>query len=229
MSLLFCEEHTHTYNVAMASHTSNPANSTIRILAATITLAIISCTTCPVAAQKVIATTSNKTAAQQTTLQDQINSAITRSLPYIKDRGEWWIQKNDCVSCHRVSMMTWSFTQARNRGFKINTKKHDEWIDWSLEQLLSKREEDDDLVGSRNLEGLAHLVISSKSDKKSRHRTNQCQTRCILQAFHRVNDRPSKQRWLMESRRPTPFTKTSERRNRSSFNNVDRHSPHIER
>ncbi|MFQ5733100.1 MAG: prenyltransferase/squalene oxidase repeat-containing protein [Planctomycetaceae bacterium] len=62
----------------------------------------------------------------------KIRSAIRRSLPYLEEKGRWWIDEKKCTSCHRVTFLVWSLIEADRRGFPLDRKKLDGWIDWSL-------------------------------------------------------------------------------------------------
>lgn len=63
---------------------------------------------------------------------DSVRRVVNRSLPYLQKRGEWWIKQKKCTSCHRVTFMIWSLIEADRRGFAVDRKKLDGWIDWSL-------------------------------------------------------------------------------------------------
>jgi hypothetical protein len=36
---------------------------------------------------------------------EEVRAAIQRSIPYIEEKGVWWIETKKCVSCHRVGTM----------------------------------------------------------------------------------------------------------------------------
>lgn len=89
----------------------------------------------------------------------EVNSTVASSLPYIEAKGESWIAEQKCVTCHRVAMMTWSFSEAKQHGFAIDDEKLNQWIHWSVNQSLSIRPQDGLQVGSKNLEGLSQLIL----------------------------------------------------------------------
>lgn len=91
------------------------------------------------------------------------NGVIERSLPYIEKAGVSWIEKKECVSCHRISFMTWALDEAATHGFRVDQQKLTEWKNWSREALLAKRDEDDDLVGSRNVEGVSQVLWAEQT------------------------------------------------------------------
>lgn len=104
-----------------------------------------------------------------------VRAAIAKSLPFIEKGGNAWIEEHGCVTCHRVSMMTWSMSEAARHGFKLDQEKLDSTIDWSLTALLKKGEKGEkgengdgrDLVGSGNLEGLAQVLLSNVARDKA--------------------------------------------------------------
>lgn len=86
----------------------------------------------------------------------ELRATIQRSVPYIEDRGTWWIEKKKCVSCHRVGTMVWSLTAAQAHGFSVSEELA-QWRDWTLDASL-KTNQKGKLVGTGNLEGLAQLL-----------------------------------------------------------------------
>ena len=87
----------------------------------------------------------------------EVRNAVRRAVPYVATKGVEWIEEKDCVSCHRVSVMTWALLDAQRHGFDVNTETLTEWRTWSRQALLSERD-DGDLVGSRNVEALSHIL-----------------------------------------------------------------------
>ena len=71
--------------------------------------------------------------------EDEIRATIQRSIPYIEEKGVWWIETKKCVSCHRVGTMLWSLNAAQQKGFRVSDRL-DEWLDWSLDTSLSKND-----------------------------------------------------------------------------------------
>lgn len=89
-----------------------------------------------------------------------VHAAIDRSLPFIEERGQWWIEEKDCVSCHRVDMMVWSLTAARTHGFAVSDTLT-EWTDWAVTSSLASNDEGVP-TGSTNKEGVAHLLLAGR-------------------------------------------------------------------
>ena len=98
----------------------------------------------------------------------QTRQAIERAIPFIEEEGVNWIEKRNCVSCHRINTMVWSLSLARAKGFAVSDEL-DEWIDWSVKASLGKNDKGK-IVGHLNKEGVAQLMYGldlpkSKSDQ----------------------------------------------------------------
>ncbi|MBC8325051.1 MAG: hypothetical protein H8E27_05440 [Verrucomicrobia subdivision 3 bacterium] len=83
--------------------------------------------------------------------------AIERAIPFIEEQGVEWIEKRNCVSCHRINTMVWSLNLAREKGFVVS-EELDEWIDWSITASFSKNDKGK-IVGQLNKEGVAQLLL----------------------------------------------------------------------
>ncbi len=93
----------------------------------------------------------------------EVRQAVQRSIPYIEDRGVWWIEKKECVSCHRVGNMLWSLSAAKQRGFTVSDRL-DEWTTWAIDSSLEKNDKGN-IVGSGNLEGLSQMLLAASGDQ----------------------------------------------------------------
>ncbi|MFG0333829.1 MAG: hypothetical protein ACF8TS_10740 [Maioricimonas sp. JB049] len=91
-----------------------------------------------------------------------LRESVHKALPYIAAQGVEWIEEKDCVSCHRVSLMTWALLDAQRHGFVVDAEKLSGWRTWSREALLSERD-DGDRVGSRNTEALSHILWAERN------------------------------------------------------------------
>jgi hypothetical protein len=98
-------------------------------------------------------------ASEGATSETAVRQAIQKSLPYIEKQGIYWIEKKKCVSCHRVSFMTWSLSAAARRGFDVDLARVNEWIDWSIEQGIPKPAGDKPVV-TKNADGLSQQLIA---------------------------------------------------------------------
>lgn len=83
--------------------------------------------------------------------------AIERAIPFIEEQGVEWIEKRNCVSCHRINTMVWSLSLAREKGFGVS-EELDEWIDWSVTASFGKNDKGK-IVGQLNKEGVAQLLL----------------------------------------------------------------------
>ena len=98
--------------------------------------------------------------APATELDLQTREAISRSIPAIESKGQSWIDKKDCVSCHRVNTMVWSLGAAR-RVEIVGEHDIEETLQWSLDRSLEVNDEGK-LALSGNMEGVAQLLLAQK-------------------------------------------------------------------
>ncbi|MGA0038495.1 MAG: FAD-dependent oxidoreductase [Pirellulales bacterium] len=96
-------------------------------------------------------------AKQVLDLPPDVRRTVERSLPYIQERGTWWIEQKDCVSCHRVDMMAWSLTAAERHGFAVGDALAS-CRAWAVDSTL-KTDEEGVVAGLSNKEGVAHLLL----------------------------------------------------------------------
>jgi hypothetical protein len=61
-----------------------------------------------------------------------VRSVVTRSLPFLEQRGVAWITQRGCVSCHQTSFLIWTHVDARRRGFAVDENKLNAWTSWAL-------------------------------------------------------------------------------------------------
>lgn len=85
--------------------------------------------------------------------------AVDRALVYLEDRGDWWAEQKGCVSCHRNSFQIWSHALAADQGFSVESKKLRQWTERSMQQLLAEND-NGDVVGTRNPDGAAQLLLA---------------------------------------------------------------------
>ena len=99
---------------------------------------------------------------------EQVRETIRRSIPYIEEKGLWWIEEKKCVSCHRVGTMVWSLGAASQHGFSVSDRL-DEWFNWAIETSLAKNDKGK-VVGAGNKEGVAQLLLArSLINERSDH------------------------------------------------------------
>ena len=98
-------------------------------------------------------------ATENPTSEEAVRRTIEKSLPYVVEKGLYWIEEKKCVSCHRVSFMTWSLSSASRRGFDVDLAKVNEWIDWSITDGIPVSK-DGKPVATNNADGLAQQLLS---------------------------------------------------------------------
>ncbi|WP_417385014.1 prenyltransferase/squalene oxidase repeat-containing protein [Gimesia sp.] len=94
--------------------------------------------------------------AQPTTV--QIRETVQRGIPYIEEKGLWWIEEKKCVTCHRVGNMVWSLQAAKQSGFMVSDRLA-EWRQWSIDKSLANNDKGK-VTGLGNKEGVAQLLLS---------------------------------------------------------------------
>lgn len=65
-----------------------------------------------------------------------IRATIEKGLPYLAAQGDDWIEKKDCVSCHRVAFTAWTHIAAQRAGIDVDRNRILQWIDWCQDDLL---------------------------------------------------------------------------------------------
>lgn len=125
----------------------------------------------PQAAQETIPVSIEKNADDRERNQ-QIRDSIGKALPYIQKRGDWWIKRNKCMSCHRTSFTAWSHVAAKDAGMKVDQKDVDRWMKFNLKNLMEpfpKKDQkfDGEKTINRNLSGAAQMLfVTSKLAEK---------------------------------------------------------------
>tara|TARA_R110002049_G_scaffold235722_1_gene408973 strand:- start:315 stop:1289 length:975 start_codon:yes stop_codon:yes gene_type:complete len=94
--------------------------------------------------------------AQPTTV--QIRETVQRGIPYIEEKGLWWIEEKKCVTCHRGGNMIWSLQAAKQSGFTVSERLA-EWKQWSIDKTLANNDKGK-ITGLGNKEGVAQLLLS---------------------------------------------------------------------
>ena len=98
-------------------------------------------------------------ASEEANSEKEVRQAVEKSLSYIEEKGLYWIEKKKCVSCHRVSFMTWSLSSAARRGFDVDLEKVNEWIDWSIHKGIPNPD-GEKTVATKNADGLSQQLIA---------------------------------------------------------------------
>lgn len=92
-----------------------------------------------------------------------VRSAVEKALPFIVARGEAWIQKRGCVSCHQVPSMLRSLDLAGTKGFKVPADHIEKTMEWSIRwQRWTNQGEKADRASaeSSNVDTMTALLLS---------------------------------------------------------------------
>lgn len=135
-----------------------------------------------------------------------ILSAVERSLPYIAERGQWWIDRKKCISCHRTTFSIWAVSAAADAGLDVNDDQLQDWIDWSYDSLLTP-DDDGNPVATKNLDGVAQLLFVTRGQSQKPERLAQRrQLAAFLQAGQQDDGSWSPAGQLPSQKRPKPET-----------------------
>lgn len=63
----------------------------------------------------------------------ELRTVITKGLGYLARGSDTWMEERGCNACHHLPQVLWNHREARKRGFTIDEKKFDEWLQWSAE------------------------------------------------------------------------------------------------
>lgn len=123
------------------------------------TRSVFAATMAGIACLTILFSSAEAVAADTAVSEAAVRNAIAKSLPYVEDKGLYWIEKKKCVSCHRVSFMTWSLSSAARRGFDVDIAQINKWIDWSIETEIPQSK-DGRPAASKNVDGLTQKLLS---------------------------------------------------------------------
>ncbi|TWT47012.1 A-macroglobulin complement component [Thalassoglobus neptunius] len=96
--------------------------------------------------------------------QEKIQQVIAKSIPFLIEEGEGWIEKRGCVSCHQVPFMLWSLDAAGKRGFEVDQSKLDHWKDWAtkIDHFANPKNTTDRSeaeIAAANIDTMAQLLL----------------------------------------------------------------------
>ena len=104
----------------------------------------------------------------------QVRETVQRSIPFIEEKGLWWIEEKKCVTCHRVGNMIWSLQAAKRSGFTVSERLA-EWRQWSIDKSLANNDKGK-ITGLGNKEGVVQILLSldqadnNPEQKEARHK-----------------------------------------------------------
>lgn len=64
----------------------------------------------------------------------RIRAALTKSLDFLGKEGDRWVNEKTCNACHHMPLLLWSHREAKRRGFAIDDKVFNEFVDWASER-----------------------------------------------------------------------------------------------
>lgn len=103
---------------------------------------------------------------------DQIRATVQKSLPYLAERGDWWRENKNCVSCHRGAFQVWSHSLAGKLGLKVDQEELGKWSSWVMERLRDTGEGETP-TAEKNMDGVAQLLAALNADKPAEADTRQ--------------------------------------------------------
>lgn len=115
----------------------------------------------------------------------EIRETVQRSIPFIEEKGLWWIEEKKCVTCHRTGNMVWSLQTAKQSGF-TGSDRLEEWRQWSIDKSLENNDKGK-ITGLGNKEGVAQILLSLDQTDKT---DEQKETRNKLAAILREEQLP---------------------------------------
>lgn len=86
-----------------------------------------------------------------------------RSLPFLKDKGQAWIDDRGCVSCHQVPSMLWGLHRAAQSGLQVDQKQLEETSKWAVDWKNWNQSGDKDglqKVAGANTATMAFLLLA---------------------------------------------------------------------
>ncbi|MCB1279225.1 hypothetical protein [Prosthecobacter sp.] len=69
----------------------------------------------------------------------ELRGVITKGLGFLGREGDEWVTAKNCNGCHHMPELLWSHREAKARGFVVDPKKFDEWLEWSVERATDKK------------------------------------------------------------------------------------------
>jgi len=61
----------------------------------------------------------------------QLRAGVIKSLAFLDKEADTWMDEKTCNGCHHMPELLWSHREAKRRGFTIDPKMFDEFVDWS--------------------------------------------------------------------------------------------------
>lgn len=69
----------------------------------------------------------------------ELRAVVTKGLGFLAKEGDEWMTAKNCNGCHHLPELLWSHREAKARGFAVDPKKFDEWLEWAVERATDKK------------------------------------------------------------------------------------------
>lgn len=103
-------------------------------------------------------------------LSEQVQTAVDKSLPFLWEEGQNWIDKRGCVSCHQVPFMVWSLNAAAHRGFEVDATKLAELNSYATQIVnfsnpKNNSDQTEEERAKANIDTMAQLLFATQYDE----------------------------------------------------------------
>src|SRR5262249_36995771 len=61
----------------------------------------------------------------------QLRATVAKGLAFLDQQADTWMDEKTCNGCHHMPELIWSHREAQRRGFAVDRKMFDEFVDWS--------------------------------------------------------------------------------------------------
>jgi hypothetical protein len=89
----------------------------------------------------------------------EVRRAVERGLPFVEKSSAAWRSERKCVTCHQVPFAVWALTEAKSRGFAVDSAKLDDLTAWSFNFCTTDKAKDGSLTGGFHLTS-AFMILS---------------------------------------------------------------------
>lgn len=100
---------------------------------------------------------------------EEIHAAIEKGLGFLEEAGKDWVEQRDCVSCHQIPSLVWSYNEAARRGIRVNEARRHHWQQWGTDwnNFMSPENREKNTRESTldaNTETLSFLILGHYSE-----------------------------------------------------------------
>jgi hypothetical protein len=69
--------------------------------------------------------------------EEHLRTAVIKSLAFLDKEADTWMDEKTCNGCHHMPQLLWSHREARRRGFAIDQKMWEEFVEWTYSRSKS--------------------------------------------------------------------------------------------